>query len=186
MKLPKKIAILLGSPRKNGNSEQMAIALAKGAAEAGYTAQTVRLHGLKLSGCIDCRRCWQNGTHCFLNDDMKEVYAAIDDAEVIVFASPLYFYSWSAQIKPVWDRLLPYYAENSKVDVRGRRSVLLATAGDTEPGCFEGLKKSYELACGYCKWDNAGTILAYDVYTSGEIAAKGDWLAQAEQLGKKL
>ncbi len=181
-----KITAILGSPRKDGNSERLAAALLRGAESAGYRSQTVRMHGLKIGGCIDCRRCWSNGSHCFLNDDMKDVYAAIDDADVMIFASPLYFYSWSAQIKPVWDRLLPYFSENSKVDVKGRRAILLATAGDTDASCFDGLRKSFELACGYCGWTIPGMVLATDVYPAGEIAAKGDWLAQAEALGKKL
>jgi multimeric flavodoxin WrbA len=184
--VPKKIAVLLGSPRKNGNSEQLAAALAKGAVNSGYRVQTLRLHGMKLGGCIDCRRCWTNGSHCFLHDDMSDVYHALDDANVIVFAAPLYFYSWPAQIKPVWDRLLPYYMPNSKVDMKGRTAVLLSTAGDSSDSCFGGLRKSFELCCAYCKWEIAGEICAADVYGAGEIASKGDWLARAEALGSRL
>lgn len=186
IELPGKVAILLGSPRRDGNSERLASSFAEGAAENGYKSTVLRMSGLKLGGCIDCRRCWSNGKHCFLNDDMKDVYATLDDADVIVFATPLYFYSWSAQIKPVWDRLLPYFNENSKIDIKGRRAVLLATAGDAEATCFEGLKRSFELACGFCQWKIAGTILATDVYPVGEISKKGDWLKQAEALGKSL
>ena len=184
--MSRKMLVLLGSPRKNGNSELLAQSLVKGAEEAGYKTQTIRLNGMKIGGCIDCRRCWSNGSHCFLNDDMKEVYAALDDAEVIVFASPLYFYSWAAQIKPVWDRLLPYFSENSKVDVKGRRAILLATCGDEEDKAFDGLRKCFELACEYCGWKVEGTICAHSVYPAGEIKEKGDWLAQAEKLGKSL
>lgn len=184
--MPGKIAVILGSPRKNGNSEQLAAALSKGAAERGYETQTVRMHGKKINGCMDCRRCWTDGAHCFIKDDMASVYEALDSSDVFVFATPLYFYSWSTQIKPVWDRLIPYYMPNAKVDVKGRRAVLLATAGDTDAGCFAGLKKSFELACGFCKWKIAGTLCAFDVYTAGEIARKGDWLEKAEALGRTL
>ena len=182
--MSRKMAVILGSPRKNGNSEKLAEALVKAAPD--YKATTVRMHGLKVGGCIDCRRCWSNGAHCFLNDDMKEVYAALDDADVIVFATPLYFYSWSAQIKVVWDRLLPYFHENSKVSIKGRKVVLLATAGDTEESCFDGLKKSFELASGYCGWEIAGTLCVPDVYPVGAIDAKADALKKAEELGKSL
>jgi multimeric flavodoxin WrbA len=184
--MSQKITILLGSPRKSGNSEQLAASFAKGAAEAGHSVQTIRLHGLKISGCIDCRRCWTNGTHCFLHDDMVDVYRALDDTDVIVFAVPLYFYSWPTQIKPVWDRLLPYYMPDSKVDMTGRRVVLLAVAGDEAPESFEGLRKSFELASGYCKWKVAGEICATGVHDIGDIALKGDWLAQAATLGRSL
>lgn len=184
--MPGKVAVILGSPRKNGNSEQLASAFSKGAAEAGYETRIVRMQGKKVGGCMDCRRCWTDGTHCVVKDDMASVYEALDTSDVFVFATPLYFYSWPTQIKPVWDRLIPYYMPNSKVDIKGRRAVLLATAGDTTPECFDGLKKSFELACSYCKWEIAGTLCAFDVYTPGEIAQKGNWLKEAETLGKSL
>jgi multimeric flavodoxin WrbA len=116
---------------------------------------------------------------------MAEIYRALDNADVFVFAVPLYFYSWPAQIKPVWDRLLPYYMPDSKVDLRGRRAALLATAGDESASCFDGLRKSFELSCAYCKWEIAGEILACGVYAAGDIAS-GEWLARAEALGKSL
>jgi len=185
--MPGKLTVLLGSPRKNGNSEQLAAALREGAADAGYTVKTMRLYGMKLTGCIDCRKCWVGGSHCFLKDGMQDVYAALDDADVIAFATPLYFYSWSTHIKPAWDRLLPYYMPNSKVDMAGRRAILLATAGDEEAACFDGLRKSFELACGFCKWQNAGEICAHGLHEAGVIAEKGQgWLKAAKTLGKSL
>jgi multimeric flavodoxin WrbA len=184
--MSQKITVILGSPRRDGNSARLAAALASGASEVGYKARNIRLHGLKIGGCIDCKRCWSNGTHCFLNDDMKEVYAELDDADVIVFASPLYFYSWTAQIKQVWDRLLPYLCENSKVDLRGRRVILLATAGDGDKRCFDGLRKSFELTCSHCGLRIAGEICAHGVHGAGEISEKGGWLARAEELGRSL
>jgi multimeric flavodoxin WrbA len=180
-----KIITLFGSPRRNGNSEQLAAAFARGASESGHTVQALRTHGLKIGGCIDCRRCWTNGSHCFLHDDMADIYIAMDSADVFTFAVPLYFYSWPAQIKPVLDRMLPYYMPDSRVDLREKRAVLLATAGDESATCFDGLRKSFELSCAYCKWEIAGEILAFGVYAAGDIAS-GDWLAQAEALGKNL
>jgi multimeric flavodoxin WrbA len=180
-----KITTLLGSPRRNGNSEQLAAAFAKGAVDLGHTVRTLRVHTLKIGGCIDCRRCWTNGTHCFLHDDMAEIYGALDASDVFVFAVPLYFYSWPAQIKPVWDRLLPYFSPNAKADIRGKRAVLLAAAGDESPSCFDGLRKSFELACGFCKLKIAGEICASGVYAVGDVSS-GDWLAKAEALGRSL
>lgn len=105
----KVLTLLLGSPRIGGNTEKLADALAEGAAEKGYEVKKVHLATLTLKGCLDCRKCWSTGKPCIQNDDMDQVYPEIEDASVIAFVSPLYFYSWSSQIKPVWDRLLPYY-----------------------------------------------------------------------------
>ena len=184
--MPKKITILLGSPRRNGNSDTLAASFSKGAAESGFQAASIRINGLKIGGCIDCRRCWTNMAHCFLNDDMKDVYAELDGSEVIVFVTPLYFYSWSAQIKPIWDRLLPYFSPKSKIDVKGRRTVLIATAGDDDASCFDGLKKSFELACAYTKWEIAGELLAPGLYESGAAQKSEEWLKRAYEMGKNL
>jgi multimeric flavodoxin WrbA len=184
--MSRKITVLLGSPRRNGNSETLAVSFAEGAAKAGYKAQMIRTTGLKIGGCIDCGRCWTNRTHCFLNDDMKEVYASIDKSNVITFATPLYFYSWPTQIKPVWDRLLPYFSKNSKVDVSGRRAVLLATAGDSDDRCFDGLEKSFELACNYAKWQIAGELLVPGVHEATAVSSKEEILKQAFEMGENL
>ncbi|GHV29938.1 hypothetical protein FACS1894167_09970 [Synergistales bacterium] len=183
-----KVTILLGSPRKkgSGNSELLADAFAAGAEEAGYEVSKIRLAGLKIAGCVDCRMCWSKGVHCAVDDDMKEVYSALDDADVIVYATPLYFFSWPAQIKPAWDRLLPYFSKKSKVSMAGRRAVLLAAAGDDEEDVFDGLKKSFELACRYCKWDNIGEICVPDVNEAGAVSGKKEWLEKARALGKSL
>jgi len=184
--MPKKITILLGSPRRNGNSDTLAASFSKGAAESGYKTVSIRINGLKIGGCIDCRRCWPNRAHCFLNDDMKDVYAEIDKSEVITFVTPLYFYSWSSQIKPVWDRMLPYFHPKSKVDLKGRRTVIIATAGDDDPSCFDGLKKSFELACAYAKWEIAGVLLAPGLHEAGAAQSSEEWLKRAFDMGKNL
>ena len=183
----KVMTILLGSPRKEGNSEQLADSLAKGAGGNGYEVRKVRLAAKKLNGCLDCRKCWSAGTPCIQRDDMDSVYRDITAAEVLVFASPLYFYSWSTQLKPVWDRLLPFFAANSQASVKGKKAVLLATAGDTEISCFDGLKASFRLACGFTGWSIAGMICAPDMYPKTDMAEKGrKYLFEAYELGKNL
>jgi multimeric flavodoxin WrbA len=182
----KKITIILGSPRRNGNSETLAVSLAKGASENGYISIATRINGLKINGCMGCRRCWSNGSHCFVNDDMKEIYAAIDKSDVMVFATPLYFYSWSSQIKSVWDRLLPYFSPNSKINVKARRVVLIASAGDNDESCFDGLKKSFELACAYAKWNIAGELLVPGVHEADAVSGNEGLLGRAFELGKSL
>lgn len=102
------LTLLLGSPRSGGNTEVLADALARGARENGWEVRKVRLAAMELKGCLDCRGCWSKGAPCVLGDDMDKVYADIEAASAVAFVSPLYFYSWTTQIKPVWDRLLPY------------------------------------------------------------------------------
>ena len=187
MEKKKIVTILLGSPRKGGNTETLAEALARGAEENGCEVRHVRLQGKKLNGCLDCRHCWATGAPCVQKDDMGEIHEAIADADAIVLASPLYFYSWSAQIKPVWDRLLCFFDEKSKIDVRGKKAVLISAAGDDDPACFNGLRESFRLACGYTQWETAGEVCALGMYPKDAVASGGQkYIEEAYELGKKL
>jgi len=140
----KKIVILLGSPRKNGNSERLAKSFATGSESQGAHVRFFRLHNMNIKGCSDCRQCWSSGKHCIVADDMSQLYESIDNADVIVFATPLYWYSWSAQIKAVWDRMLPYVSDKAKTTVKGKQGVLLVTAGDEREDVFDAVLESFD------------------------------------------
>lgn len=183
----KVMTVLLGSPRTGGNTEKLSEALTKEAAKKGYEIRIVRLSGMELKGCTDCRKCWSKDEPCVIDDDMGLVYKDLEDAEIIVFASPLYFYSWSAQIKPVWDRLLPYNMPNAPRGMKGKKAILLAAAGDGDPSCFEGMEKSFKISCKFMSWEVAGEILAAGIYGKGEMESKGQkYLKEAKELGTSL
>ena len=188
MEKKKVLTLLLGSPRKDGNTEKLADALAEGASKKGYEVRKVRLASMNLKGCIDCRKCWSTGKPCIQNDDMNDnVYPDIEAADVLVFASPLYFYSWSTQIKPVWDRLIPFYAKEAPRTLKGKKSILLAAAGDTEESKLEGITVSYKNCLEYLGWESLGEITAPGIYSKGDIEKLGEkYLKQAEELGASL
>lgn len=183
----KVVTILLGSPRKDGNSEQLADSLAKGAEEAGYEVRKVQLAPKMLNGCVDCRKCWSTGRPCVQKDDMDSVYPDLEAADVLVFASPVYFYSWSSQIKPVWDRMLPYFMPDAPRTLADKRAVLLSTAGDNDDSCFAGIKASFKAACNFAKWPIEGIICAAGMYPKTDMADNGGrFLFEAHDLGKNL
>ncbi|WP_029166249.1 flavodoxin family protein [Aminiphilus circumscriptus] len=181
----KKMTVLLGSPRRGGNSEMLADSLVRGFGGTGGEALTIRLADLRLGGCVDCRRCWSSGRPCVIDDDMQSVYLALDEAEIVVFVSPLYWWSWSAQIKPVWDRLIPYGADGAPRNLSGKGAILLATAGDDDPGCFEGLRFSFARGTEYLGMMHLGEICASGVNAKGAIQGS-EWLEKAEALGRSL
>lgn len=183
----KVVTILLGSPRAGGNSEQLADSLAKGAEEAGYEVRKVRLAPKMLNGCVDCRKCWSTGSPCVQKDDMDTVYPDLEAADVLVFASPVYFYSWTSQIKPVWDRLLPYFMPDAPRTLKDKRAILLSVCGDNEDSAFDGIKAAFKGACEYTKWPIEGIICAPAMYPKTDMADKGQkFLFEAYDLGKNL
>ena len=102
--MSKQILIVKGSPRKNGNTSAMADAFAKGASENGNTITEVVLKDKIIGDCMGCGACQRNGGICVQKDDMKEIYEAIKKADIIVLASPVYFYTWTSLVKRMIDR----------------------------------------------------------------------------------
>ncbi|MGB4210064.1 MAG: flavodoxin family protein [Thermovirgaceae bacterium] len=181
----KRILGILGSPRRGGNSETLARKVLDGAAENGFATDIIRLQGLNLTGCTDCRKCWSGGSPCVIDDDMDKVYEKVREADLLVFASPLYWYSWSSQIKPVWDRFLPFHHAKARWDLKDKKALLVAAAGDDKPEAFEGMLFSFRTSCRLLGMEMVKPLLAHGVHGMGE-ATKGNWLKLAEELGKSL
>jgi multimeric flavodoxin WrbA len=181
----KKILGILGSPRKGGNSETLVERVLGCAGDRGAMTDVIRLQGLKLSGCIDCRKCWSRGSPCVIDDDMGKVHERIREADVLVFASPLYWYTWSSQMKPVWDRFLPFLHDEAGWDLKGKKAVLVATAGDDKPDAFDGMAFSFRTSCELLGLDHMEPLLAHGVYEVGDVK-RGKWLEMAEELGRSL
>ena len=182
----KKILILLGSPRVDGNSTRLAFAFADAASRKGHSVQSLRLSALRIAPCDGCRRCWeQTARPCVIRDDMDSVYPLLQAADVLVFATPLHFYTWSAPIKLLMDRLVcltPYQKRNLK----GKATILLATAANDRPVAFSGLKATYRLVAGFMNWKPRGEILVGAVEAEDDISRQARTLARADALGARL
>jgi multimeric flavodoxin WrbA len=184
--MAKHILILTGSPRRNGNSNRLAKALAEGAREAGHTVQVQDVGRAQLRGCLACERCWQ-GTDkpCVQQDDMQALFPVLEQADVVVLASPLYFFGLSAQLKAAIDRLYPYYGDASPVDLRGKECALLLTAASDDPADWVGVLETYNILTGYLKWQDRGQIVADGVSAVGDIEGH-EALQRARALGRGL
>ena len=100
----KKILVLSASTRKSGNTDLLCDEFIRGAESAGHSVKKMYVAFMQVKGCIGCRTCQGNGGQCVQKDDMATVYEKIKEADVIVYASPVYFYSFNAQMKAVLDR----------------------------------------------------------------------------------
>lgn len=137
--MSKKVYIVSSTPRKGGNSQILADEFARGAKEAGHTVISVNIRELNLQFCIGCLYC-QSHSKCALKDDMNNLYNDVQSADVLVFATPIYYYEMSGQLKTFLDRLNPLYPrENRFKDV-----YLLATAADSEQSAMDGAIKGIQ------------------------------------------
>ena len=122
----KNILIISASPRKAGNSDLLCDQFLKGAQEAGHQVEKINLNSQKINFCFGCGVC--NNTHvCVQKDDMKPLLDKMVAADVIVLATPVYFYSMDGQLKTLIDRCVPRYTEMTNKDF-----YFILTAADTE------------------------------------------------------
>ena len=106
--MSKFILILKGSPRQNGNSNTLAEQVEKGAKEAGAEVESLMLHHMDIRPCDACDFCTETDGVCVIKDDMQTIYPKIRRADAIVFASPIYWFTVSAQIKLCMDRMYAF------------------------------------------------------------------------------
>lgn len=132
-KMNKNVVIISSSPRKGGNSDTMANEFLKGTVEAGNTAVKINIRDMELKFCIGCLSCQRTGK-CVLNDGMNELYDTVQQADVLVFATPVYYYGMTGQLKTFLDRLNPLFSkDNSFKDV-----YLLMSAAEEEMSAMDG------------------------------------------------
>ena len=175
-----KILVLTGSPRKNGNSNTLADNFIKGAEEAGHMVERFDAAFKDVHPCIACNKCGMNGT-CVFKDDFEFVRQHIIDADAVVFATPMYYFGISAQLKAVIDR---FYAINGQIH-RPKKAVLLMTYADTGAAEAEPIIKHYEVLLNYLGWQNAGTVIASGVWPAGAVNHT-EYPRQAYELGLSL
>lgn len=183
--MAKNILILLGSPRKNANTKQMAREFAQGAQENGHQVTIIDAAALDVHGCMACDQCWKLGIPCVQEDDFYKITPALEKADVLVFACPVYFYGMPAQLKAVIDRLYSYCSEETLVKLNIKESVLLMAAADDEPKNFDGAVATYKTTAEFLGWEDRGALVADHVSAQGEIV-NGDWLQRCYELGRSL
>ena len=111
--MAKKVVILSGSPRKGGNSDLLCDQLLNGATESGHQVEKISLREKKIGYCVACDACQKSGGRCVQQDDMAEVLEKLINADVIVMATPIYFYTMNAQMKTLIDRCYALYTQIS-------------------------------------------------------------------------
>ena len=181
--MKKNILVLTGSPRKNGNSELLADAFVRGAENAGHTVTKFRAGNKKIYGCTACNKCYSKGVACVFNDDFNELAPLAEVADMLVLATPLYWFTFPAQIKAAIDKLYALYV--GKRDVKIKETALLVSAETNDMDDFGGIVKAFDLINGYLQWKDVGTILVPNVNAAGAIE-NTDALAKAENMGMNV
>lgn len=177
----KKVLVITSSLRRGSNSDALAEFFARGARDAGNQVEVVSLKGKQIGYCIGCLACQKTG-RCVLKDDAVQVVELAKEADVLAFASPVYYYSVSGQLKTMLDRLNPLFA----ADCRFRDVYLLSVAHEDAHHAVDGSVTAVQgwVDC-FPKAKLASTIFAGGVGAPGEIQGHPA-LREAYEAGKAI
>lgn len=181
--MSRKVLLLTGSPRPYGNSRKLAEAFERGATQAGHQVVRYDTAGKRIFGCRACKACYTNRDACVFEDDFNALAPLVEEAEVIVIVTPLYWYTYPATLKAAIDKFYAFLI--GKRAVAGKSCMLMACGSDVDSSVFVPLKKAYELTLSVLGWRDAGQLIVPGMTAAGEIQST-DYPRQAEQLGLDL
>jgi multimeric flavodoxin WrbA len=185
----KKVFVAMGSPRKDGNSATLAKQVAAGAEAAGAEVESFYLHSLDIQPCTACDACREDTARdCVIEDDMQALYQKLRRADALVIASPVYWFTVSAQTKAFMDRWYAFGNPQEKYGpFSGKRIGIVLTYADNDPfasGAVNALR-TFQDAFNYVGAEIIGMIYGC-ASEAGEIENNRDLMENAYELGKRL
>ena len=179
----KKIVVITGSPRKNGNSFAMTDAFIQAAEAKGHTVARFDAAMQNIGGCRACETCFKTGNACSFDDDFNTIAPAILEADAIVFTMPVYWYSIPAQIKGVIDRIFSLVVGGK--DIAGKECALITCCEEDDLSVMDGVRIPMERMCALNKWKMVGEVLVPGVLNAGDIE-KTDGCKKAAALAGEI
>ena len=165
--MSKKIVVITGSPRKDGNSFAMTKAFIEAAEAKGHTVTRFDAAMNKVGGCHACETCYKSGKACSFDDDFNTIAPAILEADAVVFTMPVYWYSIPAQIKGVIDKMFSFCVAGK--NVAGKKCALITCCEEHDMSVMDGVRIPIERTAALLKWEMAGEVLVPGVLNAGEI-----------------
>ncbi len=176
-----KVLGLVGSPRRGGNTDLLVAEILAGAAESGFETEKVPLYPLRIEVCVDCKACKKGNFICAHKDDMPKLNVKLEDADVIVFGTPLYWYGPTAKTKLLLDRLRPFIASKR---LKGKRAVLVVPSEEGADACRH-VVGMFNLSFGYLEVDLVNVLLP-KATELGEVKGQPTVLLEARKIGWNL
>ena len=176
-----KIVVLEGSPNRNGSTHILADCFRQGAEEAGHTVELINVAHANIRPCTGCIHCGYEGP-CVQKDDVEGIRRKILEADMLVFATPLYYYGMSAQLKIMVDR---FCAFNSSIQRKHMKSALLSVAWNSDGWTFEALEAHYKTLVQYLNLTDMGMVLGKGCGSSA-MTKHSPYTQRAYELGNRL
>ena len=176
-----KVLVLQGSPNRSGSTALLCGEFERGAREAGHEVERIDVAHAGIEPCTGCVACGYEGP-CVQSDGMDALRAALLAADAVIFATPLYYYGMTAQLKTVVDR---FCSANFSITGKRLRSALLAVAWNADDWTFDALEAHYDTLVRYLRLQDRGRVLGAGCGTPGSTS-RSRFMRQAYELGKSL
>jgi len=181
-----KILAILGSPRAGGNTDILAERVLAGARDVGWETESAALRAMKVRGCVACDSCWRDGKPCIIDDDMTSMYDRIADADVLLFATPVYWYAPTAIMKAFIDRLVPFNRPEGRPLIAGKGAIVVSAYEEEGPAAVQPLLTMFDMSFDYLGVEPIAKVVADGVGPKGAVLEKPEVLARAYEVGKGL
>jgi Multimeric flavodoxin WrbA len=181
--MKKNILVLTGSPRIGGNSDLLADAFIKGATKAGHEVVKCEAGKKNIMGCKACDTCYSKGKPCSFDDDFNSIAPLMEKADGIVFITPLYWFTFSAQMKAVIDKMYSFIIGTKELKIK--ESMLLVCGETDNESEFDAIIRTYKLIAHYQKWIDRGYLVVPGVLNKGDILST-NYLPLAEEMGHTI
>ena len=175
-----KILLMLGSPKKNGNTARLLGCVEKGLQKRGVDYESIHLQGLNISGCLGCNKCKQGENPCVIKDDMTNLSKKVLDSDVIVLATPVYFWNMTAQMKLFNDRLY-----GISLFFPGKKIAIISTAGGDAFDGMDLIVSAVERMCNYSDIEYIGCLYRAPV-GDGEKCDDEQAIIDGDEFAEKL
>lgn len=186
-----KIIAILGSPRSSGNSATLAEKILDSAKEAGADTKSFKIGKSEFKGCVACMACKKKADKCVINDDLTKAIDAVEKADALIIASPVYFGELNAQTKAFIDRMYGYLKADFTTNPEpsrlkpGKKLVFVLAQGDPNAALYA---EVYDKYAGFLSWFGfeCQLLRAVGVMDKDDASKRKDLMKQAEAIGKAL
>lgn len=176
-----KVLALIGSPRKGSNTDILVDKILEGCKEKGFIIEKLYLYDCNISACTDCRLCKSDNYECAIKDDMQKIYYSMEEADILIFGTPVYWYGPTGKMKLLIDRMRPFIAGKK---MQGKRAVLVAPSEEGPKAC-KALLEMFRMSFKYLGMEFVDSILS-TAYERAEVSGNEEDLNRAYKLGISL
>jgi len=176
---------IAGSPRKEGNTDLLLDEALKAASKSGAVTEKIYLDDMEIRPCRACMVCKTQG-RCAVKDDMQDLIPELQQAKAVIIATPVYWFSCSAQTKSFIDRWFSLIGPDYSSQMQGKKGALISVCAQEDPGILQGVEKLFTDIFAFNGMDFTGKVLCPGVLNAGDVKSKPEVFNEARELGQRL